>query len=61
MKTFKQFLKESLLKEYVTAYHGTGLNFDKFDMNKVGTGEAVSKYGFGLYFTTAHMNNFIQH
>lgn len=35
----------------IIAYHGTNQDFDKFDMSKVGTGEELSKYGYGLYFT----------
>jgi hypothetical protein len=52
MITFKEYLKESLIKEYVTAYHGTSANFNKFNITKVGTGESSAKYGYGLYFTT---------
>jgi hypothetical protein len=31
-------------------YHGSPYSFDKFDMNKIGTGDGLNKYGFGLYF-----------
>jgi hypothetical protein len=30
-------------------YHGSPYSFDKFDMNKIGTGDGLNKYGFGLY------------
>lgn len=33
-------------------YHGSPYEFDKFDMTKVGTGDGLSKYGRGIYFTT---------
>ena len=33
-----------------TFYHGSPYSFDRFDMNKVGTGDGLNKYGFGLYF-----------
>ena len=31
-------------------FHGSPYMFDKFDINKVGTGDGLSKFGFGLYF-----------
>jgi hypothetical protein len=31
-------------------YHGSPHDFDKFDLNKVGTGEGAQAYGHGLYF-----------
>jgi hypothetical protein len=34
----------------ITAFHGTPHKFDKFDINKVGTGEGATAYGHGLYF-----------
>lgn len=32
------------------AYHGTPHEFDKFSIQKIGTGEGVQAYGHGLYF-----------
>lgn len=32
-------------------YHGSAREFSKFDFEKVGTGDGLNKYGFGLYFT----------
>ncbi|MFA5484913.1 MAG: hypothetical protein WC260_01530 [Candidatus Pacearchaeota archaeon] len=32
-------------------YHGSPYDFDTFDIDKVGTGDGLSKFGFGLYFT----------
>jgi uncharacterized protein (DUF1330 family) len=37
-------------KDYITAYHGTSADFDKFDIGKIGTGEGAQAYGRGLYF-----------
>ena len=34
----------------LTVYHGSPHKFDKFDMNKIGTGEGAQAYGHGLYF-----------
>lgn len=34
----------------ITAYHGSPYKFDKFDINKIGTGEGAQVYGHGLYF-----------
>ena len=34
----------------VTAYHGSPHDFDKFSMDKIGTGEGAQAYGRGLYF-----------
>ena len=36
--------------QFVTAYHGSPHQFDKFDMSKIGTGEGAQSYGRGLYF-----------
>ena len=33
----------------LTVYHGSPHKFDKFDMNKIGTGEGAQAYGHGLY------------
>jgi hypothetical protein len=33
-----------------TAYHGSPHTFDRFDINKIGTGEGAQAYGHGLYF-----------
>ncbi len=32
------------------AFHGSPHRFDKFDINKIGTGEGAQVYGHGLYF-----------
>lgn len=34
----------------IRAYHGSPHDFDKFDINKIGTGEGAQAYGHGLYF-----------
>lgn len=34
----------------ITAYHGSPHKFDKFKMDKIGTGEGAQAYGHGLYF-----------
>lgn len=33
-----------------TAYHGSPHEFDRFSMDKIGTGEGAQAYGHGLYF-----------
>src|SRR6185437_12102253 len=35
---------------YFEAYHGSPHDFDRFDLDKVGTGEGAQSYGHGLYF-----------
>ena len=35
-------------------YHGSPHEFDKFDLNKVGTGDGLNKFGFGLYFSDSY-------
>ena len=35
----------------ITAYHGSPYDFDKFQLDKIGTGEGAQAYGYGLYFT----------
>jgi hypothetical protein len=34
----------------ITAYHGSPHTFDRFSLDKIGTGEGVQAYGHGLYF-----------
>ena len=34
----------------IRAYHGSPHDFDRFDINKIGTGEGAQAYGHGLYF-----------
>jgi hypothetical protein len=36
--------------EGIRAYHGSPHDFDRFDLNKIGTGEGAQAYGHGLYF-----------
>ncbi len=37
-------------RQYATAYHGSPYLFDKFDIDKVGTGQGAQAYGQGMYF-----------
>ena len=37
----------------IKAYHGSPHSFDKFSMDKIGTGEGAQAYGHGLYFAEA--------
>jgi hypothetical protein len=34
----------------ITAYHGSPHSFDRFSLDKIGTGEGAQAYGHGLYF-----------
>jgi hypothetical protein len=38
------------LRPGIKAYHGSPHDFDRFDINKIGTGEGAQAYGHGLYF-----------
>jgi hypothetical protein len=42
--------KQNLDVLFQTAYHGTPYKFDKFTLDKIGTGEGAQVYGWGLYF-----------
>jgi hypothetical protein len=35
---------------FIEAYHGSPHTFDKFSLDKIGTGEGAQAYGHGLYF-----------
>lgn len=37
-------------KKGIRAYHGSPHSFDKFSLDKIGTGEGAQAYGHGLYF-----------
>lgn len=43
-------LVESQQPKGFTAYHGSPHDFDKFSLDKIGTGEGAQAYGHGLYF-----------
>ena len=47
MKSFKQFLKEN-----PPAWHGSPHDHDGFSIDKIGTGEGATAYGWGLYFAS---------
>jgi hypothetical protein len=32
-------------------YHGSPYQFNKFDFNRIGSGDGLAKFGYGLYFT----------
>lgn len=36
--------------KYMVAYHGSPYDFEKFTTGKIGSGEGVQAYGYGLYF-----------
>ena len=36
--------------QYSIAYHGTPHKFNEFDMNRVGSGQGLQMYGWGMYF-----------
>lgn len=35
----------------IIAFHGSGADFDEFKLEKIGTGEGMQAYGYGLYFS----------
>ena len=35
----------------IIAFHGSGADFDRFGLDKIGTGEGSQAFGYGLYFT----------
>lgn len=41
---------KGLLGKFVEAYHGSPHKFDRFSLDKIGTGEGAQAYGHGLYF-----------
>lgn len=48
LNSLNMILESTTNKEF---YHGSSYDFDKFDMDKVGSGDGLSKFGLGLYFT----------
>ena len=38
------------LRQGISAYHGSPHSFDRFSLDKIGTGEGNKSYGHGLYF-----------
>lgn len=53
-KLFEAFEKVTGIKPkplYENFYHGSANDFSRFDFNKIGSGDGLAKYGYGLYFT----------
>lgn len=42
--------KGKAVKKGIKAFHGSPHDFDKFSMDKIGTGEGAQAFGHGLYF-----------
>lgn len=38
------------VQNYIRAFHGSPHDFDRFDINRIGTGEGAQARGYGLYF-----------
>jgi len=49
-ETLKRAIEENRQDELV-GWHGSVVDFDKFDTNFIGTGESSQVYGWGLYIT----------
>lgn len=41
---------ENAVRDGIIAYHGSPHDFDRFSLDKIGTGEGAQAYGHGLYF-----------
>lgn len=46
-----QYMQRTGMQANLVAYHGSSKKFEKFDPKKIGTGEGVQAYGYGLYFS----------
>lgn len=44
---------ETAAERGIIAYHGSPYSFDRFSLDKIGTGEGAQAYGHGLYFAEA--------
>ena len=57
MKYLFKFKNYTLLEnnintiETMVAYHGSPYSFDEFSTSQIGTGEGVTGWGYGIYFT----------
>jgi uncharacterized coiled-coil protein SlyX len=47
----QEFKFGKLVQKAIKAFHGSPHDFDKFDIEKMGTGEGFQVFGKGLYFT----------
>jgi len=50
LATLMKASKAAKVAKPITAYHGSPHDFDKFSLEKIGTGEGAQAYGHGLYF-----------
>ena len=48
---FRKGLSNDAQVLYQAVWHGSPYEFDKFRLDKIGTGEGAQAYGWGLYFT----------
>ena len=46
----EQLMVSNGMMKPITAYHGSPHKFDRFSLEKIGTGEGAQVYGHGLYF-----------
>ena len=53
LKTGRGTLDELSGTPSIRAYHGSPHDFEKFSLEKIGSGEGVQAYGHGLYFAEA--------
>lgn len=51
--SYKQHLYEEQVTIPNTLYHGSKYDFSSFDLSKIGTGEGLQKYGYGIYLTNS--------
>jgi hypothetical protein len=49
-KDIQTVLEKAGQPKFMTAWHGSVHDFDKFSVDKIGTGEGDQAYGWGLYF-----------
>lgn len=41
---------DEIAEQSIRAYHGSPYDFEKFDLERIGSGEGAQMYGYGLYF-----------
>lgn len=49
--TFYNFINEGISDDKIIAYHGSGVNFDNFLTNFIGSGVGNNGFGYGVYLT----------
>lgn len=54
--TIREYLNENMINEKIVAFHGSGVEFDNFSDDFIGSGIGNAGFGYGIYLTNTKQN-----